>query len=65
MLAQIYNDLNDNESALDTFYVAKSSVSKEPNLYINILFNIGLLESLKGVTTTKPSLYSLNCLKDI
>lgn len=47
-IAQIYSDKKNNEKALEAFYVAKSKISKESNSYQNALFNIGLLESLKG-----------------
>ena len=48
MIAQIYSDLKENDKALEAFYTARSRISKESNSYINALFNIGLLESLKG-----------------
>jgi tetratricopeptide (TPR) repeat protein len=48
MIAQIYSDLKENDKALEAFYIAKSKTSKESNSYSNALFNIGLLESLKG-----------------
>lgn len=48
LIAQIYSDKNDNEKALEAFYLAKSKIDKNSNSYINVLFNIGLLESLKG-----------------
>ncbi|TCN67604.1 tetratricopeptide repeat protein [Acetobacteroides hydrogenigenes] len=48
MIAQIYYDTKQNEKALDAFYIAKSKIDNESDLYINALFNIGLLESLKG-----------------
>jgi tetratricopeptide (TPR) repeat protein len=47
-IAQIYSDQKNNEKALEAFYVAKSKISKESSSYQNTLFNIGLLESLKG-----------------
>lgn len=47
-IAQIYSDQKNNEKALEAFYVAKSKISKESKSYQNALFNIGLLESLKG-----------------
>jgi len=47
-IAQIYSDTKNNDKALEAFYVAKSKISKESDSYINALFNIGLLESLKG-----------------
>ncbi len=48
MIAQIYSDQKNNENALEAFYVAKARISKASESYINALFNIGLLESLKG-----------------
>jgi len=47
-IAQIYSDQKNNDKALEAFYVAKSKIDKKSNSYINALFNIGLLESLKG-----------------
>jgi len=47
-IAQIYADQKHNEKALEAFYVAKSKIPKESSSYQNALFNIGLLESLKG-----------------
>jgi tetratricopeptide (TPR) repeat protein len=47
MIAQIYSDLKENDKALEAFYIAKSKIPKESNSYTNVLFNIGLLESLK------------------
>lgn len=48
MIAQIYSEWKENDKALEAFYVAKSKISKTSDSYINALFNIGLLESLKG-----------------
>lgn len=48
MIAQTYSELKENDKALDAFYLAKTKISKESSSYINALFNIGLLESLKG-----------------
>lgn len=47
-IAQIYSDQKNNEKALEAFYIAKSKIDKKSDSYINTLFNIGLLESLKG-----------------
>lgn len=47
-IAQVYSDQKNNDKALKAFYNAKSKISKNSNSYINALFNIGLLESLKG-----------------
>ncbi len=48
MVAQIYVDQEQNEKALEAFYIAKSKISTETDSYINALYNIGLLESLAG-----------------
>lgn len=48
MIAQIYSNKNENDKALEAFYAAKLKISKKSNSYVNALFNIGLLESLKG-----------------
>jgi tetratricopeptide (TPR) repeat protein len=48
MIAQIYSDQKNNEKALEAFYIAKTIIDKKSDSYINALFNIGLLESLKG-----------------
>jgi len=47
LIAQIYSDKKDNEKALESFYLAKLTIDKNSKSYINALFNIGLLESLK------------------
>jgi tetratricopeptide (TPR) repeat protein len=47
-VAQIYSDQKNNDKALEAFYIAKSKIDNKSNSYINALFNIGLLESLKG-----------------
>ncbi|MBF4469854.1 tetratricopeptide repeat protein [Flavobacterium sp. HJJ] len=47
-IAQIYSDQKNNDKALEAFYVAKSKIDKKSKSYINALFNIGLLESIKG-----------------
>lgn len=47
-IAQIYSDQRNNDKALDAFYMAKSKIDKNSNSYKIALFNIGLLESLKG-----------------
>lgn len=46
-VAQIYSDQKNNEKSLEAFYIAKSRIDQKSNSYINALFNIGLLESLK------------------
>jgi tetratricopeptide (TPR) repeat protein len=48
MIAQIYFNLKENDKALEAFYTAKSKISKQSDSYTNALFNIGLIESLKG-----------------
>lgn len=47
-VAQIYSDQKNNDKALNAYYIAKSKIDKKSNSYIDALFNIGLLESLKG-----------------
>lgn len=47
-IAQIYSDQKNNIKALEAFYVAKTKISKKSSSYQNALFNIGILESLKG-----------------
>ncbi len=47
MVGQIYYDIGDYDSALQAFYTTKSNISYDSYYYINTLFNIGLLESLK------------------
>lgn len=47
-VAQIYSEQKNNEKALEAYYTAKSKIDKKSNSYLNALFNIGLLESLKG-----------------
>jgi len=48
MLGQLYLDLAQNDKALEAYYNAKSKITDKSDSYINILFNIGLLESLQG-----------------
>ncbi|MFI5188355.1 MAG: tetratricopeptide repeat protein [Chitinophagales bacterium] len=48
MIAQIYSDQKDNDNALESFYTARSKIDKKSDSYLNALYNIGLLESLKG-----------------
>ncbi|MGV3539655.1 MAG: tetratricopeptide repeat protein [Rufibacter sp.] len=48
MVAQVLSEQKQDEKALEAFYLAKSKVSKESDAYQNVLYNIGLLESLKG-----------------
>ncbi|MEL1245896.1 hypothetical protein AAEO56_16600 [Flavobacterium sp. DGU11] len=48
MIAQIYSEQKESDKALEAFYAAKLKISKKSASYINALFNIGLLESLKG-----------------
>ena len=48
MIAQIYSELKDNDKALEAYNIAKSKIQKGSDSYLNVLFNIGLLESLKG-----------------
>lgn len=46
MIPQIHMELNNENEALPAFYKAKEKVSKENPSYVNVLFNIGLLELL-------------------
>jgi len=46
MIPQAYTELNEPENALKSFYIAKDKISKETNLYITVLYNIGLSELL-------------------
>lgn len=48
MIGQFYMDLAQNDKALEAYYNAKSRITDKSDSYINILFNIGLLESLQG-----------------
>ncbi|MCX2738397.1 tetratricopeptide repeat protein [Pontibacter anaerobius] len=48
MIPQVYSDKGNTEEALTAFYNAKDKVSKESSSYITVLYNIGLMESLKG-----------------
>lgn len=46
MLGQVYMDLQNSEKSLEAFYQAKDHIQPTSEYYVNILFNIGLLESL-------------------
>ncbi|SHL24296.1 tetratricopeptide repeat protein [Myroides odoratimimus] len=46
MLGQLCMDLNMNSEALKAYYVTKSKIDFQSEYYVNILFNIGLLELL-------------------
>lgn len=60
MIGQIYSDKKENDKALEAFYVAKSKLDKESSSYANALYNIGLLESLKGnYDKAEPALLEL------
>lgn len=48
MIAQIYSEQNKNDKALEAFHIARDKISKTSSSYINVLYNIGLLEYLKG-----------------
>ncbi|MCL2261523.1 MAG: hypothetical protein FWC15_09255 [Fibromonadales bacterium] len=48
MIAEIYSEFNEEDKELEAYYIAQSKISKESDLYIKTLFNIGVLESLKG-----------------
>jgi len=47
MIGQIYMNLAQNDKALEAYYNAKSRIKDKSDSYINILFNIGLVESLQ------------------
>lgn len=47
-LASAYNELNQYDNALAAYYKEKENTSKDTDQYISTLFNIGLLEQLKG-----------------
>jgi len=47
-LGQIYSGMKENDKALEAFSIAKSKIDHKSDTYINTLFNIGLLETLKG-----------------
>lgn len=44
MIGATYANLDDIKNALDTFYIAKSRVVKDKELYVTILYNIGKIE---------------------
>lgn len=48
MIAQIYSETNQQDKALEAYYRGKENAPKEAEEYSNILFNIGLLEQMKG-----------------
>lgn len=65
MIAQIYmSNLDDEAKALDAFYAAKANISKESKLYVNTLFNIGLLEVKQNNYDKAESAYSELILLD-
>jgi tetratricopeptide (TPR) repeat protein len=47
-IAQVYSNQKLTDKALEAYYVAQSKINKKSPSYINVLYNIGLLESLKG-----------------
>lgn len=46
MIPQVFLSLKKEKEALKAFYIAKEKISKETPSYINLLFNIGLIELL-------------------
>ena len=44
MVGAVYAHQNDIKNALDTFYVAKSKIIKDKELYVTVLYNIGKME---------------------
>ncbi|MES2575219.1 MAG: tetratricopeptide repeat protein [Bacteroidota bacterium] len=48
MVAQLYAKLKNNQKALEAYYAAKAKTSPDSDKYINVLFNIGILEVKNG-----------------
>jgi len=48
MIAQLYSSLNQPDDALASYYKGRENASADTYEYITILFNIGLMEQLKG-----------------
>lgn len=44
MIGAVYAGRNDIDRALDTFYVAKTKIVKDKELYVTLLYNIGKME---------------------
>lgn len=44
MIGVVYAGMDDANKALDTFYVAKSKIVKDKELYVTLLYNIGKME---------------------
>lgn len=44
MIGSVYAGRNDVQKALDTFYVAKTKIVKDKELYVTLLYNIGNME---------------------
>jgi len=48
MIAQIYSDQQEDKKTLAAYYEAKNNISKQSPSYVQVLYNIGLLESMQG-----------------
>jgi len=46
MIPQVYNAKNEQDKALEAFYIARDKIAKGTDSYVNVLYNIGLLEML-------------------
>lgn len=57
MLTNIYMDKNEDDKALAILYESKEKVSKEEERYSSMVFNIALLEHLKGNEDVARKLY--------
>ncbi|WP_108822639.1 lipopolysaccharide assembly protein LapB [Dysgonomonas sp. Marseille-P4361] len=57
MLTNIYMDKNENDKALAILYEGKSKVSQDEEGYSSLLFNIALLEQLKGNNDVAKKIY--------
>ncbi|WP_075341913.1 tetratricopeptide repeat protein [Tenacibaculum agarivorans] len=57
MIPQIYIELNQPQKALKAFYKSKENISKESDMYINTLYNIGLYEFLNKDYDKSKSAY--------
>lgn len=44
MIGAVYAGRGDTDRALDTFYVAKTKITKDKELYVTLLYNIGKME---------------------
>lgn len=58
MIGVVYDSMNNSPKALDAFYIAKSKVSSNKELYVATLYNIGLIEYANGNYTKALSVYN-------